>query len=391
MNQEAKKVILVANLASEWSRGILRGITRYANVHGPWVVQKLGPANWFDRISDNKDWFTFDKLEVDGIISTIGKIPSKIIEMGLPVIDAGGYEVAPGWPQLVSEDTKIGKMAADHLLSLGFKNFAYCGFKDLKWSQRRGIGFVEAITKAGFKTKIIEQVITEVLGHSHETKSEIIQWLKSLPKPIGIMACNDGYGKFIIDACIVSEIKVPDEVALVGVDNDTFVCELCNPQISSISINTEKAGYETARLLDMLMRGEKVDSTIISAKPTHMVVRKSTNIIAVSDSDISKAIRFIREKTRKNLQVSDVLNSTNLSRRTLERKFKNVIGHTVLEEIKRSRMQYIKKYLIETDMPISQIAYELDFSNSENMSRYFKKYESLSPTEFIRQYRQRKS
>ena len=198
MNQETKKVVLVANLASEWSRGILRGITRYANVHGPWTVQRSGPASWFDYISENKDWFIFDKQEVDGIISTIGKIPSKIIEMGLPVIDAGGYEVAPGWPQLVSEDFKIGKMAAEHLLSLGFKNFAYCGFKDLKWSQRRGQGFTQTLAKAGFKVQIKEQIITEVLSHNHKTKQELNEWVKSLAKPVGVMASNDGYSKLIV-------------------------------------------------------------------------------------------------------------------------------------------------------------------------------------------------
>jgi len=391
MNKDAKKVVLVANLASRWSRGILRGITRYANVHELWTVQRLGPANWSDYISKDKDWFTFDRLEVDGIISTIGQIPQRIIEMGLPVIDAGGYETAPGWPEVVCEDEKIGKMAAEHLLSLGLNNFAYFGFEDLKWSQRRGRGFADTISKAGFKAEICQQVITEVLAHKHTVKEELLRLVNSLPKPIGIMACNDGYSKLIVDACNISKIRIPDEVAVIGVDNDTFICELCHPQISSISINTEKAGFEAARLLSKLMENQNVDSKVISAKATHVVIRKSTDIIAVADPDISKAICFIRENTRKNLQVTDVLNFVTLSRRTLERKFRTAAGHTVLEEIKRSRIQQIKKFLVETDLSISQVAYEFGFNNSENLSRYFRKSEKMSPTQFMKQYRLRKA
>lgn len=159
------------------------------------------------------------------------------------------------------------------------------------------------------------------------------------------MTCNDNRGKWVIEACKIAGLNVPDEVAIVGVDNDQLICDLCAPLLSSIVLNVEKAGYEAAGLLDIMMAGERATGCDIHVRPTHVAIRQSTDVLAVDDTSVASAIRFIRKHSKAVIQVNDVVNAVALSRRVLEKRFRTILGHSIHDEIRRTRVEQIIQML----------------------------------------------
>jgi LacI family transcriptional regulator len=210
----------------------------------------------------------------------------------------------------------------------------------------------------------------------------IAGWLSSLPKPVGILACNDDRGQHVLEACKLADINVPEDVAVLGVDNDTLICDLCDPPLSSVSLGTIQAGFEASKLLDRLMNGEKMNGQIISVPATHIVKRQSTDILAINDKNIVNALLYIKANFKEKIKVDEVVKATALGRRNLERKFKKVLGRSILEEITRARIEHISKLLIETDLRISEIMSTVNFSEIQHLSRYFRKEKSMSMRDF---------
>jgi LacI family transcriptional regulator len=211
-------------------------------------------------------------------------------------------------------------------------------------------------------------------------------WLKSLPKPVGLMTFADDRSQQVIDTCKIAGVNVPDEVAVIGVDNDDLICDLSDPPLSSIAFNTERAGYEAAELLDKLMAGKKVVNQTIVVRPTHIVTRQSTNIIAIEDRVVADAARFIRQHSRKIIQVSDVTSAVMVSRCTLERRFRRALGKSVLKELKRVRTDQITQMLMETNLSVSQIASTLGYLSATHIARYFRQEKGISPLAYRKKY-----
>ena len=212
-------------------------------------------------------------------------------------------------------------------------------------------------------------------------------WLKSLPKPVGLMTCCDDCSQHIIEACKIAELHVPEQVAVIGVDNDELVCKLSNPPLSSIALNFERGGYEAAELLDKLMTGkEKMKNQLIKVEPTYPVSRQSTDILAIDDSDIAKAIRFIRQHCKEPIRVDNVVAAAALSRRVLEKRFQKILGRSVLCEIRRVRVEQIVRMLVGTNLPISQIASKLGYPSVDHIARYFRQEKAMTPLAYRKQY-----
>jgi LacI family transcriptional regulator len=208
-------------------------------------------------------------------------------------------------------------------------------------------------------------------------------WLKQLPKPIGLMACNDDQGQHVLEACKIGGLHVPEQVAIVGLGNDDLICDLVNPPLSSIAVSAEKAGYEAAGVLDKIMAGKKVTNQKIVVRPTHVVTRQSTNVFAVDDRDVLMALHFIHRRARKEaIQVDDVLRAVSLSRRSLYNRFAQILGRSVHEEIKRVRVDQLAQLLVSTNVPISHIASTLGYSDIKNIARYFKQLKGMTPLEY---------
>jgi LacI family transcriptional regulator len=276
-------------------------------------------------------------------------------------------------------------MAADHLLGLGLKHFAYCGFDDWWWSRRRRDSFSARIREAGFKTEVYRLPKSPAARAWDKELPRLMGWLRRLPKPIGIMTCNDDRGELLIEACKAEGLKVPDEVAVVGVDNDKLICDLCSPPLSSVAGNLQKIGYEAAEMLDRMIHGTETGTPTLHIRPTHVAARQSTDVLAVNDTDVVTALRFVRRCVRLNIGVQQVVAVTSLSRRALEQRFRSTLGHSIHDEIQRVRMELLTQMLAETRKPVTEIAEMLGFPDAAHVSRLFRRAKGISPVAYRRQ------
>jgi LacI family transcriptional regulator, galactose operon repressor len=374
--QHIPKVILIIETSRAFGRRLLLGITKYARLHGPWAFYRE-PGGLQSNFPKLKDW------HADGIIIRDTNICKQLFDLNKPtILVPHNREMYGEYPTIKTNGETISKMAADHLLDKGLKNFGYCGFDDFPWSRERQEHFKKYLNNKNFYVSIFSQSKSPSKRKWEREQTLMAEWLKSLPKPVGIMACNDDRGQHVIESCKLAELHIPEEVAVIGVDNDDLICDLCDPPLSSVTLNVEKAGYEAAKLLDNLMRGDNPINKSIIVNPLYIRARYSTDIIATEDFELTKAISFIRKNFRRGIQVGDVVESTTLSRRSLEQRFRKKLSRSINSEIRRVRIEHICKLLVETDLPISEIAYGLGFSSVEHISRYFKREAGKSLRDF---------
>jgi LacI family transcriptional regulator len=381
------KVILLIEKSRAFGRGLLHGIVQYSNFHGPWLFYMEPEVNKKYR-KHPYDWIK--DLRADGIIGYTwdANLIKAIVNLGYPAIIRGLEKPTLNANCILTDQVAIARTAVEYFLELGFRRFAYCGFDDMIWSQQRGENFSRIVTESGFKTYLYKQPKTKRLRAPDKEQVIIAKWLISLPKPIAVMAGNDDRSQDILAACKIADIKVPSEVAILGVDNDELICGLSYPQLSSIALSTQRAGYEAAQVLGKMMEGQNVaeNERQVSVSPLHVVTRQSTDIMAIEDKPVAEAVNFIRNHSNEVIQVGDVAEAAGLSRRALEQRFRKVLAHSVHEEIKYARVNQMAKMLIGTNLSISQIAWSLGFPYPNNISRYFKKQKGISPLEYRRKY-----
>ncbi|MHC4157614.1 MAG: XylR family transcriptional regulator [Planctomycetota bacterium] len=380
------KVILLIETSRTCERDFLRGIAKYSRLHGPWAL--YGKPQYYMQPKGGKIRLAeLKKSKANGIIiSDSDKNRKEIIAMRLPTIIHTVKDQVPNLPNVVGDCTESGRMAAEHLLERGFRNFAYCGLGDFYWSKGRYESFRKRIKKAGFETHFYKQAKSRRRGSWGYERNLKAKWLKSLPKPVGLMTCADDCSQQVIEACKIAGLHVPEQIAVIGVDNDDLVCEISNPPISSVALNFERAGYETAELLDKLMAGKKMANRRIIVQATHIVTRQSTDILAIEDEEVAKAVRFIRQHSKGPIQVSDVADATALSRRVLQQRFHEILGHSVHDEIRSACTEKVARMLIETNLSISQIALALGNTSVKHIARSFRREKGMSPLAYRKQY-----
>jgi LacI family transcriptional regulator len=330
--------------------------------------------------------------DANGIILRDVDQAEEIVAYGLPTVVVGHHKTEiPGMVNVVTDSQAIGRMAADHLLDCGFKHFAYCGYaktsiENTTWSELRRKFFCQRIRALGFENP----PQYELSGPGRDWSKDwrlLAHWLKALPKPVGVMACNDDCGQRVMEACKLAGYTVPDLVGVVGADNDEVVCGLTDPPMSSVAINFERAGYDAAHALNGLMRHSYAGPSRIIAAAAHVVARRSTDFVAAEDLQLAKALRFIRDQGRRcAVSVDEVAVFAGLSRRMLENRFRKLLGRSVLNEIRRVRTEQIARLLIETDLPVAQIADLLDFSDVPHIARYFRAGKGISPLAYRKTY-----
>jgi len=374
------KVILLIETSRAYGRGLLRGIVKYSRLHGPWVFYSE-PGGLEKALPAMRHW------GANGIIMRDSTRGSEALKLGVPIIVSVHLkEHIKETPYIDTNGVRIGRMAAEHLLDRGFRHFAFCGFDKLHWSRERCENFSKRVAGAGFETGIFKQPRSRVQRSWENEQILMADWLKALPKPVGLMACNDDRGRHVSEACKIAGLHVPEQVAIVGVDNDELVCELSSPPLSSVALNVERGGYEAAELLDKLMAGKESIKKDIIVEPMHVVTRQSTDILAVEDTEVAEAMRFIRQHSKRIIQVSDVVDSVGLSRRALQQRFRRIFGRSVYDEIKRCRLEQIVLMLAETDLSISQIASAFGYAGIEKLSRYFQREKGMTPLAYRKQY-----
>jgi LacI family transcriptional regulator len=382
------KVALLLETSTEYGRGLLRGIVRYSRLHGPWSLY-LAPGHVEQVLPRAKSW------DGDGIIGRIRtpEMARAVLSAGLPFVASSLSELSPGdarpaFCEIRTKSASIARMAASHLLERGLRHFAFCGFVDCPWSILREEVFAQYVASKGFRCESRRIHFSTWMPRSNWIQSweheqpVLSRWLKSLRKPVGVMACNDACGRGVLEACAAAELHVPDDVAVVGVDNDELLCELSTPPLSSVSLNLENAGYEAARLLDGLMSGQVRGTRVVDVDPVFVQTRRSTDVIAQDDPLVVKSLRFIRDHAAKPVSVSDVVEATGASRRTLERRFLLAVGSSIFSEITRCRIERAKRLLLETKLPCCKVSQEAGFSSVKTFNRAFRRAEKMTPQTF---------
>jgi LacI family transcriptional regulator len=378
-----RHVALLIGTSGSFGRGLLRGVAKYNRENGGWstyfhpqgIMETLPP--WF------KNW------KGDGILALImnAEMTRTLRKMKIPVVNLRLTDHPTPFPYVGLNHTKIAQMAAGHLLSLGLKHFGFCGrpARINPGLDERSRAFQEAIAAAG-KTCIVYSHPMLKKGDKEQgweaEQSHLADWITSLPKPVGIMTSNDERGLHVLDACRRCGASVPDEVAVIGVDNDEHLCDLSIPPLTSVDVNAEQSGYEAAHLLEDMMSGNKTPPPLTEFEPRGVVTRRSTDVIASEDAEVNRAVAFIRANSGRAIGVIDVLAHLRMSRASLQERMKRVLGHTIHEEIERVRLARVKELLLNSDMTIKQVTGATGFSSVQYMTRVFHSAVGETPARF---------
>ena len=366
-------VRLYADVVYGYSRGILRGIANF-NVQGKWnfeINPRIEPD--FTRI--------FKRDNVRGVIIQIRKHEQAeaLIRSGVPAVNVSNLMDPPvALPGVFPDDVATGTMAANYFLERGFKSFAYSGSMDVEYSRRRQEGFC----------RIVAPRACTVLKRPWEDQSpQRAELLKSLPRPLAIFCCNDACAKEMVRELLRLGASVPDEVAVLGVDNDEINCEWSGMQLSSIRLDTQKIGYEAASLLGRLIDGQPAPAQPILVPPLEVITRRSSDVLALADSEVAAAVRFIRDQGGRDMNVEDLLERTPLSRRALEMRFRKALGRSPYQEIRRVQIERAKLLLSRTDRPVHEIADACGFKEPRQLSTAFQERIGLTPRQYRRHAR----
>jgi LacI family transcriptional regulator len=365
---------LLIESSNAYARGLLHGVVSYVREHEPWSFYLMEHG----RGDDPPPWLAH--WNGDGIIARIEseRIAKAVVHSKLPAVDVSAGRHIPSIPWVETDDREIAQLAANHFLEQGFKHFAYCGDDRFNWSRWRGDHFNKSLKAAGHQC----HNFVPPRRKSETQIAAIEDWLAHLPKPIGVFACYDVRGQQVLDACRNAELSVPDEIAVLGVDNDELLCELSSPHLSSVIPDTHRTGYEAAALLARMMKGERLTVVEVRIAPIGVHRRQSTDVLATDDPQVVHAVRFIRDHACEPINVADVLRAVPLSRKVLETRFKKLLNHTLHDEIIRVRVDRVKQLLVNTDLKLADIANRVGFEHPEYLSVAFKRETGFTPAAY---------
>jgi len=317
-------------------------------------------------------------------------ITEQLLKLNIPSIVTIGEAEGLNVPCVDVDDARVGELAASHLMGLGLNQFAFLG-ETTDYSRQREAAFRKRIEAVGYESHSYFQTIGTVrkyIEHWHEAEADLLAWLHALPKPIGIFAAHDPSGRLLAETCRSLSIRIPEEVAIVGANNDTHVCGMTYPPLSSIEIPWDHIGYETALQMERLLENPStITNEPLLIPPTRVVPRRSSDFLSVSNPTLARALEFIHEHAISGINVNDLVTQLRCPRRTLERTFREVLGRSIHEEIMRTRLDHAKELLARADLSIDQVAEYSGFGRNERFSVNFRKWEHITPREFRQRLR----
>jgi len=280
------------------------------------------------------------------------------------------------------------RLAAEHLCERGFEHFGYCGDPRFLWAHQRGEYFRAHLVRMGKRCDVFDPSRRRARLPGGDTEVQAIaRWLGRLPRPAGVLACYDIRGQQVLEACQLVGLRVPDDVAVMGVHNDELVCDLCAPPLTSVIPDARRAGYEAAALLARMMAGERVPAGVRTVPPIGIACRQSTDVVAVSDEKLSAAVRFMRDHAHEGIGVGDVLRAVPMSRTLLERRFKSLLGRSPHEHLLRMRIDRVRALLATTDLSVGAIAEKTGFAYQEYLTVAFRRETGVTPRAFRQRHR----
>jgi LacI family transcriptional regulator len=326
--------------------------------------------------------------EAQGIVAQLYNTQEtqKLIDSGICVIAQDFKERFTEIPNITSDYKKTGKLAAEYFLSKGYQNFAFYGFKDVVWSRERAQGFADRLKESGFDVHHFNNIQNKKHQLWYYQQSPLSDWLIKLPKPIALFTCDDNQASHISEACNLAGLRVPDEVSILGVDNDEMVCNMSNPPTSSICLDTENAGYKVAELMEIMIVNKDFRFHDVLVDTTNIITRQSTDIFAINDTEVLKALQYIRDNIAQKCQVSDVIRAVALSRRALEMRFMKAIGRSIYQEILYRKMEKAAQLLLRTKYNIIEVAIMCGFNDDKNFSRMFQKSYKETPLQYRKKF-----
>jgi LacI family transcriptional regulator len=353
------------------------GVQEYARGNSKWMIE-ICPT--FEAANA-----TTRKYRPHGVLvaSNGGVYTSLIRRLNLPAVELGG-EARLGVPVVSTDNQAIGRMGAEHLRDLGFSHFAYCGYRHQSWSLEREQGFRAALHIPADHYFNYQAGDGEIFVGTVATS--LADWVRKLPRPIAILACHDRVAMLLANACSFLRIRVPDDVAILGVDNSMLECGFTTPPLSSIMGSARRVGYESAALLDRLIDGAPAPKKPLLVPPAGIARRQSTDVLAIADPDLVTALKFIHQNASEPIDVSDVTTAVLVSRRMLERKFIRILNRSPREEILRAHLARAKSLLVTTNQQVLQVALDSGFPSASKLSAVFKRETGVSPTVYRRLY-----
>ncbi len=378
---KSKRVALLISATTEYTRQIIRGIFKYSGNKPDWEIIRISIyRDHLDILSNYK---------VNGIITFSGEKSTLdiISNINVPVINTSSYSSELTVPRVVADSTEIGRLAAEYFIGLGFRQCAYLGNLWTAFAQTRGEGFSAELDRHRIPCSIysetkVEVDASEIASHTITEEDKTYAWLRDLPKPVGILAWADSGARYLANICLRHHISIPDEVAILGVDDDMMECTISYPPLSSVMLGGENTGYEAARLLDILISGKELPAREVLLPPMGITVRTSTDTLAVSDPEVASAIRYIHANAGEPISVADVLDAVPLSRRVLEKRFRTKLGASILEEITRAHVKLAKQLLADPAMPNAVVAHRAGFRSVNALYIAFRNMVGMSPNAF---------
>jgi LacI family transcriptional regulator len=389
-NHRQPTVALLIETSRAYGRGLCSGVAEYARNHGGWnfVLQER------DLRGGIPDWLP--AWRGDGIICRLSDpaLAETLSKAGCPVIDLYGRIRHPSIPFLDTDAGAVAEMASRFFIDAAFDRFAFCGFPGLWFSDERCLALVEHLQGFGFGCDVYqpppglgsEDVAARESLHP-EGSEHLAAWVAALPERCAILACNDVRAQQLLTVAARIGRRIPEDLAVMGVDDDELICELTNPRLTSIRPDTGALGYQAARWLDLLMRGRPLPAHQLLLPPLRVHERASTDVIASEDPVFVRAVRFIRSHAGSVTDARAVVAAAGCSRSTLESRFRRLLGRSIRDEILRVRIRRSCVLLIETPMTLGQIATACGFATASHFSRLFKREMGMTPGEHRRQHR----
>ena len=386
------KVALLFSLNLKGGRSSCRGVLDYARRRGSWRCMLLEGR-------DNEQLLNIRKLGISGVVThTVPRKDAKAIaDSCVPVV------LAEPWPEMLAPNSPlanapyvkmdsygVGELAAKYYLERGYKSFAYVGEPlGMYWSTDRRKGFADTLAKAGFGCEIYDTFTAKERRNWDAERPRMIRFLQKLPKPTAIFAAMDNRARLILDACADADIRVPDEIAVLGVDNDPILCESTIPTLSSIRTGGFRRGQKAAEMLDDLMHGRPVKQKNVIMEPISVVTRESTGYYAMRDPVIARALKFIHsEAPQRHIDVSDVVAAAGCSRRYLEMHFRQYVGASVRDIIMQTKIDRVKFLLEQSNLSIGEITEMCGFARESHLAVLFKKATGFSMRDYRRRNRE---
>ena len=380
-----RRVALLIESSRSYGRRLLRGISLYSRTRGDWSLlhQEMTMG------ASVPDWIS--SANVSGVIARIDTHNSGPLKrLGLPIVDVLCSRAGLGIPQVETDDQAVSRLAFNHLHERGFRRFAFCGYRGAHYSEARLHHFRRFVEAMDCPISVYEtegargKSLPEVELPGVLDTDPLAKWLLTLQRPTGLMACHDIRGQQVLNTCRQLSIAVPDDIGVIGVDDDDMVCTLSDPTLTSVRPDAEAVGYRAAETLDAMMAGGSPPSTVEHVSPTEVVQRHSTQVFAVEDPELARVCRFIRENACHGIDVADTVEFSTLSRRQLERRFREHLERTPREEITATQIRRLKQLLSETELSLEQIAPLAGYNHTESMSVTFKRETGQTPGAYRR-------